>query len=181
MTGAGTILRRFQRTIALSRQEGLMKSLYKAIICAACFAFLATAPIAAAQGKLEGVWKITEVTMAGLNARTISNPAPSLFIFTKKHYNLAFATADRPILPRQNATDAQNLAAWTPFSAESGTYEVKGTELTIHPIIAKNTYILKPGSFLTSDIKLQGNTLVLTQKADQDGPKSGTMKLVRVE
>jgi hypothetical protein len=160
-----------------------MNSIHKGIICAACLAILATAPIAAAQGKIEGVWKITEVTITGPNARTISNPAPNLFIFTKKHYSEAYATAERPILPRQNATDAQKLAAWNPFSAEAGTYEVKGTALTIHPMVAKGTYIMKPGSFLTSDFKLEGNTLTLTGRVDQDGPKENpiTMKLVRVE
>lgn len=160
-----------------------MHSVYKSVVTVICLAVLVTAPTAAAQDQIEGVWKITEVVIAGPNARTISNPAPNPFIFTKKHYSRAFLTAERPALPRQNPTDAQKAAAWTPFAAEAGTYEIKGEVITIHPIIAKNPDAMEPGVVLTSDLKIEGNTLTLTAKATQNGPiaNPSTMKLVRVE
>jgi hypothetical protein len=160
-----------------------MKKLLLLFISITAMAVLINVPSASAQGALEGVWQIREVVIGGPNARTITDPAPSLFIFTKKHYSSAYATADRPVIPRENATDGQKLASWAPFSAEGGTYEVKGTILTIHPFIAKNTYIMKPGSFLSSDFKLEGNTLTLTAKTDQDGARANpvTFKLVRRE
>jgi hypothetical protein len=151
----------------------------------ATLAILMIIQSASAQGKLEGVWKITEVTLTGPNARTITNPAPSLIVFTKKHYSMIYVTADKPraAVPQQNATDAQKVAAWTQFAAEAGTYEVKGTVLTIHPIVSKNPATMEAGKFLTSDFKFEGRTLTLANKVNQSGPLPNpyTFKLVRVE
>jgi hypothetical protein len=160
-----------------------MNSLYKVIICAACLAILATAPIASAQGKLVGVWKVTEVNLTVPSARTITPFEPGIFVFTKKHVSFVMVNGDkpRPALPEKDATDAQKLATWTPFNAGVGTYEIKGTTVTAHPIIGKNPN--KPGLLLTFDFKIEGNTLSITPKTDQSGSAANpmTVKLVRVE
>jgi len=89
----------------------------------------------------------------------------------------------RPDLPLQNPTDAQKIAAFEPFSANSGTYEIKGTILTTHPMVAKNPTVMKPGAFVTYDFKIQGNTLLLTPKESNTVPGSNppTFKLIRLE
>lgn len=154
------------------------------IILAIALAVLATAPIASAQGsKLEGVWKATEVTLTGPNARTVMPSEPGFLIITKKHFSNFGVNGDRPqaVLPQKGATDAQKLAAWTPFSATLGTYEVKGTTFTIHPINDKNP--IEPGSFSTYDFKIEGDTLIFKRTVTQAGPTpdSMTIKLTRLE
>jgi len=159
-----------------------MKTCLKVIACMAALAFLMLVQSASAQGKLEGVWKITHVTLTGPNAQTITNPQPGFMIFTKKYSSLVGITGDKPQpdLP-QNATDAQKLATWNPLAATVGTYEIKGTTVTRHNIVAKNG--VKRGSFGTADFKIEGNTLTMTFKANQDGPIANptTITLVRME
>lgn len=154
-----------------------------AVACIAVLVVLLTAQSAAAQGNLEGVWKTTETTSTGPNARTNTNPQPGFIIFTKKHFSIVAISGDkpRPDLPQKEATDAQKVAAWTPLTAGIGTYEVKGTTFTLHPILAKNP--IEPGAFATFDFKTEGNTIVATQKANKAGPVANpvTFKWVRVE
>jgi hypothetical protein len=175
-----------------------MKTSLKVIACMAALAVLVTVQSAvaqvkkvvpgkvAAQGKLEGVWKIAEFSTAVSSASTITTTAqPGIFIFTKKHYSIMFISSDkpRPNLPLQNATDAQRVAAWGPFSANSGTYEIKGTTLTTHPLVAKHPAVMKPGAFVTYDFKIEGNTRLLTPKESNTVPGGTppTYKLVRLE
>ncbi len=161
----------------------MRKAMNVVIVCMAALIVLATVQSAAAQGKLEGVWKITQVTLTGPNAGTITPAEPGIWIFTKKHASFVSVTGDkpRPSLPQKDATDAQKVATWTPFAANASTYEVKGTTITVHPIIGKNP--IEPGSFTTVDFKVEGNTLTLSPKANKNGPIANpyTMKLVRLE
>ena len=126
---------------------------------------------------------MAEVTLTGPNARTITNPQASLYIFTKKHFSFVEIRGEkpRPDLPQKDPTDAQKVATWTPFWAGAGTYEVKGTTWTFHPIVAKNP--IEPGAFTIWDFKIEGNTLTMTLKATKAGPIATppTYKLVRVE
>jgi hypothetical protein len=149
----------------------------------AALAILVTVQSAAAQGKLQGVWKITEVTMTGPDARTITAVQPGFMMFTKKHYAMVGITGDkpRPDLPQKDATDAQKVATWTPLNAMTGTYEVKGTTFSFHPVVGKNP--IEPGAFTTFDFKIEGNTLSLTTKANKAGPIANPLKikLTRVE
>ena len=181
-----------------------MKTSVKIIACMAALAVLVTVQSAAAQvknvmpgkvtaqakgvtqGILQGVWKVTEFSTSVSSASTITTTAqPGIFIFTKKNYSIMFVSSDgpRPDLPLQNPTDAQKTAAWGPFSANSGSYEIKGTTLTTHPVVAKHPAVMKPGAFVTYDFKIQGNTLLLTPKESNTVPGGNppTFKLVRLE
>ena len=160
-----------------------MKTSLKVIACMAALAVLVTVQSAAAQGKLQGVWKLTEVTFTGPNAGTVTPVEPGIWIFAKKHSCFVAVTGDkpRPALPQKDATDVQKVATWTQFLAAANTYEVKGNTVTSHSIVSKNP--IKPGAFGTADIKIEGNTLYLTPKTNQDGPIANpyTLKLVRLE
>ena len=159
-----------------------MKTSLKVIACMAALAVLMVVQSASAQGKLEGVWKLTQVTQTGPNAGTTTNPQPFFLIFTKKYVSQNGIRGDKPQpdLPK-NATDAQKVATWAPLVTGIATYEIKGTTYTNHPIVGKNP--IKPGSFNTLDFKIEGNTLTVTPKANQDGPIGNpmTLKYVRVE
>lgn len=63
-----------------------------------------------------GVWKLTEVKVpqiGDIDAQTITNPQPALYIFTKKHYSRMEVTGGkpRPNLPEE-PTDTQIAEAY---------------------------------------------------------------------
>ena len=163
-----------------------MKACLSAVIaCMAALAVMVTVQSAPAQGnKLEGVWKVVEVTITGPNASTNSNPQPGFFMFTKKHYSMTYITGDTAPhdLPR-NATDAQKTAAWKPFEAYAGEYEIKGATVMFRAKVCKNQAALKPDSGSVQDLRIEDNTMWLTIKIYNDRPVTNptTTKLVRVE
>jgi len=137
---------------------------------------------------IQGVWRAVEVTLTGPGARTIAfTERPNLTIFTARHYSRVEVQADgpRPIPADVAKASADELrAAWGPFVAEGGTYEVtNGNLLTVRPIAAKNPAVMGPGVFITYSYKLEGDTIWLTQQRNQNGPFPNpvTFKSVRVE
>ena len=78
----------------------------------------------------------------------------------------------------------QLRAAWDQFVGGAGTYEVSsGNVIIVRSIVNKNPAGMKPGNFGTWSYKLDGNTLTMTQKANQDGPNANpvTLKFTRLE
>jgi hypothetical protein len=159
-----------------------MKASLKVIACMAVLAVLATVHSASAQGKLEGVWKYSEIVPPAPNAKPIP-VREGLLIFTKKHFSMMFIPGvnPRPDLP-ENATDAQKVAAWEPLNAGSGTYEVKGNTYIAKGIVGKDPGSTQPDLFITVEFKIEGDTLITTPKSTNSGPVNwGSTKLVRVE
>ena len=70
-----------------------------------------------------------------------------------------------------------------PFTANGGTYEVKGNTLTNHPSIAKNPTVMASGATNTFSFKMDGKTLTLTSVTNTQGPVANptTWTLTRVE
>jgi hypothetical protein len=139
------------------------------------------------QPSVVGVWKVSEATVTGPNARKIANPQPGIRIFTQRHYSIIEVQGDtsRPDLPPQGqATDKQLADVWRPFVSNAGTYEVKGNEITTRAVVAKNPGVMRAGSFATVTFQLEGrDTLWLTQKSNDAGPVANpiTYKLTRLE
>jgi hypothetical protein len=139
-------------------------------------------------GSIQGVWRVVEVAITGPQARTITfGERPNLTIITPRHYSRVEVQADgpRPILPDVAKATADELrAAWGPFVAEAGTYEIAaGNLITMRPIAAKNPAVMGPGVFITYSFKLDGDTLWVTQQRNEKAPFANpvTFKLVRVE
>jgi hypothetical protein len=142
-----------------------------ALAATACLA--ATSAAAQTASAVEGVWKTTNVVVTGANPLTITSPQPSLFIFARGHY---INVADTSRTPRTaapafadpaNPTDAEKLAKyqeWAPLNAQGGSYELKGTTLTRHPLVAKNIAALTPADQI-AEIELKGSTLVIITKS----------------
>jgi hypothetical protein len=140
---------------------------------------------------VQGVWKITELVRTGADATKNSNPQPSLYIFTARHYSIIAVngTQARPPVPAfknpDKPTDAEKLAMydmWQPIAANSGTYEIKGTTLTRRASVAKNVGVMTTAPPNVGEFKIQGNTLVLTNKSAAGQPVSETrLTLTRVE
>jgi hypothetical protein len=160
-----------------------MKRVWGILISAACVIALA-APIAGAQSKLEGVWKVSEETTTGPNAHTTSNPQPGLFVFTKKYVSTIGIAGDKPRASlSQNATDAERVAAYRPLQAWTGTYEVKNGGFIVHVAVSYNPNDMGAGAILRWVFKLDHNSLLLDYKGNQNGPAANSLrlKLVRVE
>lgn len=130
--------------------------------------------------QLEGVWKVAEVVLPASNANekgtSITSPQPGLLIFTKGYYSSIAVTGDQPraaVAPPKEAgklTDAEKIARyeqWRAFIANAGTYEVKGSTLTLHAMVAKNQERMTSAATVTLEIKLEGsNTLWTIPPAD---------------
>jgi hypothetical protein len=167
--------------------------LCRALVIALSFAVptVASAPQDTAKQSLEGVWKIVELTTTGANASTIGNPQPSLVIFTKGYYSYLSVTSEGPrpqFAPAKdpnNLTDAEKIARyaqWNPFTANAGTYEVKGKTIIRHPLVAKNESVMAKNSSFEGEFRLDGNTLWAVTKAPPGQPAGETrIKLKRVE
>jgi hypothetical protein len=140
------------------------------------------------QPAFQGVWRIAEVTTTGPNASTNARPQPSLYIFAGRHYSIIRVNGDkpRPNLPQDvaKATAAElNAVYGAPLTAQSGTYEVSGGNVTLRPTVAKNPATMAPNNFTTYSFKLDGRTLVLTNTSTPTGPVANptTYKLERIE
>ena len=134
---------------------------------------------------IQGGWRTVEVTVPGPNGRTFTNTQPNLTIVTAKHYSRVeiHAEGPRPILADADKATADDLrAAWGPFFAEAGTYEVAGTLMTMRPIVAKNPAAMVRGAYRTYTFKLAGDTIWVTAQGSEKGPVDQVkIKAVRVE
>ena len=92
----------------------------------------------AAAPSVVGVWKLAETVTTGANAVTNTNLQPSLYILTNKHYSVLSVNSTEPrpkfgpLKTPGKPTDAEKIARfeqWDLFTANAGTYEIKGTTL----------------------------------------------------
>jgi hypothetical protein len=142
----------------------------------------------AASPSIQGVWQAVEVTIPAPVAQTITipEPRPNLVVITGWHYSRVQVEAQHPrpvITDVTNASADELRAAWGPFAAEAGTYEVHGNEITMRPVAAKNPAAMARGAFTTWSYRLDGDTLWVTVERNQNGPVPDpvTVKSVRVE
>ena len=143
--------------------------------------------VAQSKPSIQGVWRVVEVTTTGPNASTNTSPQPGVYIFTAKHYSLVRDTASevRPgIKSAANITPAEALATLNPFFAQSGTYEISGSNLITTSIVALRPPAQgKYGGTNTWSFKMQGDTLWMTQTLARQTPVANpvTIRLTRIE
>jgi hypothetical protein len=148
---------------------------------------------------IQGVWRVVEITITdspagrrdpfgAFPAGTHTNSQPDLIIFTGRHYSRTTDTAaqPRPTTPYKTPgrpTLEELQAEWGPFVANAGTYEVSGTTVTLHAIVAKSPRAQAEKNFTKLTFKLDGNTLWLTPVETEAGqiPNPVISKYVRVE
>jgi hypothetical protein len=73
---------------------------------------------------------------------------------------------------------------WAPLTANAGTYEFTGAVLTMRPLVAKNSNVARNKNGLSYQVKMEGDSLVLTSLIGPTGQKTAnptTVRLVRVE
>ena len=134
----------------------------------------------------EGVWKTVEVVVPGPTPQTF-RAAATLAIFHGTHYSRVEVHAEgaRPVLKDPATASADELrAAWGPFVAEAGTFEVTGNNIvTMQAMVAKNPAAMMNGATSVYTYQRNGDTLTLTQTRTPSGASAApvTIKLARVE
>ncbi len=131
---------------------------------------------------VEGVWKTVEITVTTSDS-TYTNEVtqPNLLVLTKRHYaRMRIGGAEpRPELPDE-PSDELLLAAWRPFRANAGTYEVSGSEMTLKVIVAKNPNDQAEQRERTTAFELEGDVMHRTFTSSTTGDQF-RVKYVRVE
>lgn len=134
---------------------------------------------------LVGVWKVAEIASPQGNGN--SNPQPTVYIFTARHYSHVSVTSatPRPNYTGPAVTDAQRVEMWQPFSATAGTYEVRGETLTMRPLVAKNPGFMAGGTFMTFDFVQEGRDIWIQPTRSQlrsfSSADANRVRLVRLE
>jgi glucose/arabinose dehydrogenase len=110
---------------------------------------------------LEGAWSIVSLRVAGPDSAA-TTLQPNLFLFTDRHYSMMRVTGNQPrtLAAKDSVTDAEKLAAYDSFIANSGTYEITDSTLTTHPIVARSPNFMSGGSDKYT-FRVSGDTLWL--------------------
>ena len=139
------------------------------VLVIAAVSFLAFRPASTTNATaVEGVWKTVHVTLTNdEGTQEIDNPPPNLSIYSGSHYAYVFVVGEEPraTLP-EDPTDEQLLAAWRPFRANAGTYEVKGNEIHTKMIVAMNPNLTAEQAERTATFEVDGDTMVQTFTTD---------------
>jgi hypothetical protein len=159
------------------------------VLAGLAYSASSSAALAAANGPLEGVWKITKVVTTGADAATTSSPQPSVIIFHQGYYAYVSAgneprTAAPPAKNPDKLTDADKLAKfaeWEHVTAQGGTFEIKGTTLIRHPSVAKNVSVMTTDGPISQQFKRSGNSLLLISKSAAGPSSETTTTLTRVK
>ena len=170
-----------------------MRTLLRVVLWAAVPSILgADSP---ARKPMEGAWKVVEIVVTGANPENTPSPQPSLFIFGQKHYSMMWIRGAKARAPyaAEEATNEEKIQAFDSFTANTGTYEVSGSTLTIRPIVARSPNFMAGGSS-SYQFRAEGSNLWLTEKStdmryrigQQVGPPTRPLsetrlKLVRLE
>ncbi|HSL69514.1 MAG TPA: alpha/beta fold hydrolase [Longimicrobiales bacterium] len=112
---------------------------------------------------LEGVWRVVEVQFVRRDGDSIAFDAqPGLFIFTRSHYNSTWVSQREPrqsFASRFEPTREELAAACDALVVNSGTYEVSGDQLIVHPIVTRMPEF--SGGRLIYRYRIDGNSLFL--------------------
>lgn len=146
-----------------------------ALLTATIFFSFWASTTANAQTALTGVWRTSEIVRTGPDAETISPAQPGLVIFTAGFYSIVRVNSDGP-RPDLGVTDLDTASAdelravYGPITAQAGTYEIHGGNVTLRPQTAKNTFVMAPGTFTTYSFSVEGDTLTMTNLENDNGP-----------
>ena len=134
------------------------------------FVILVLSGFAAAQ-EVAGAWRLDEVTGADGKAAKFTNP--NTYLFTKGHFSIIRVEGDKPRStdPWMEMTRDQLIDAYIKqFAASGGTYDMKGSTLTMKTTIAKNPAFMARANWISYTVKVNGQTMTLTATATNEGP-----------
>lgn len=148
------------------------------------FCTVFSSEMSSAQQAIQGAWKLMEESVTSPDTSyTNVQTQPSPLMFTKTHYSLIRVRGNeaRQLYANpEERTDAEIVAAYSSISANSGTYEISGSELKRKVMVAKNPNFMAEAPTLTSTYKIEGDSLWLTWKRS-DGQSTRAQKYKRLE
>ncbi len=110
---------------------------------------------------LAGAWRITEASVTSPDTSyTDTDPQPGLYLFLDRHYSTLLVPGPERASFTDETTDAEMLAAYENFIANTGTYTVSDSTLTLQHIVTKFPNVMS--DTLTYTYQVEGNTLRLT-------------------
>ena len=108
-----------------------------------------------------GVWQVKEI--AGQSGGEITDkPFPGIIIFTPRHYSMVWvfdAEPPRSFAERWTPTDAEKIERFDSLVVNSGTYEVRGSTLRAHPVVARIPEFV--GGKLICEYQVENDTMRL--------------------
>ena len=119
------------------------------------------------ESPLEGAWSVVSIGMTGPDSAANRTVQPSLFLFDDRHYSMMRVTGNQPrtLAAADSVTNAEKLAAYDSFVANTGTYEVMDSTITIHPVVARSPNFMSGGSDKYV-FRVIGDTLWLSNNND---------------
>ncbi len=127
----------------------------------------------------DGAWVATSWVVDG---SAIEQAQPGLIIFTGTHYSMMYANSVDPRAQYgdEGMTDAEIIAAYRSFTANSGRYEVNGNQLTTRAYVAKDPNYMGgwPENAETYTFRFEGETLHMEWPSDWPEARSGTFRRV---
>ena len=134
----------------------------------------------AAAQEVAGAWRLDEATLPGPEGKTAKFSNPNIYLFTKGHFSIIRIEGDKPRLTDSWTTMTPEQVIDTyikQFTASGGTYEMKGSTLTMKTTIAKNPNIMTRGDWISYTVKLNGQSMTLTATATNEGPIKNPMSM----
>lgn len=111
-----------------------------------------------------GAWLLTGMTDAeGVDQMR----HPGLWIYTSTHYSTMFVFGDEKradVADLENITDADKLAAYDSFIANSGRYEIEGDQISTYAYVAKFPNYMHdfPDNAASYSFAIEGDVMTLT-------------------
>src|SRR5438045_2438726 len=106
-----------------------------------------------------------------LGAWQVTDGLAGLYIFAGTHYSMMAAATDRPDITDLSMASRDDLVAlYGPMLGNAGSYEINDNLVTIRPVVAKIPVVMKPGAYEVYEFKIEGDTLLLTQRRNVRGP-----------
>jgi hypothetical protein len=139
-----------------------------------------------------GAWRTTSVVATGANPSSNLKVPASVVIYTRNHYSIVEMNNPRqlpaPAPPKVagKLTDAEKVARyedWLAVTANSGTYEIKGTTLTRRPLVNKASPPAGAKTYeeAVRELKFEGNNTMVQIVTSPDGKTVTRRTYTRLE
>src|SRR5215213_286777 len=136
--------------------------------------------------KVAGAWRLDEIKTTGTDGKASKFSQPNIYLFTKGHFSIIRIEGDKPRStdPWMEMTRDQVIDTYIKqFTASGGTYDMKGSTLTMKTTIAKNPGFMARANWISYTAKVNGKTMTLTATATNEGhiKNPQIMTLTRIE
>jgi hypothetical protein len=128
--------------------------------------------VAAAQN-VAGAWRLDEIKTTGTDVKSVKFSQPNMYLFTKGHFSIIRIEGDKSRSTDDWGTMTREQVIDTfikQFTASGGTYEMKGSTLTMKTTIAKSPGFMARANWISYTVAINGTTMTLTATSTNEGP-----------